>query len=78
MTNEQFEAKYQELVRNTMAYLLKEGKRLLASGGIAPDSYEDSYLLPRIILTVALENLKGERQPQTPEGQHAVKNLRHF
>ena len=78
MTNEQFEAKYLQLVMTSRAYLLKEGKRLLASGGIAPDSYEDSYLLPKIILTVALENSIEERQPLTQKGQHAVKNLRHF
>ena len=78
MTDQEFKAKYAELVEKTKESLLKEGERLLHCGGVAVSEYEDNYLLPKIILTVALENEVDNWSPFNREDQATIKNLRHF
>ncbi len=78
MTDEQFEAKYQELVRSVLVDLEIEGKRLLHCGGIAATAYEDDYLLPKIILCAALGKEAGQWASGAKSFTAAVRNLSHF
>ena len=79
MTNEQFEAKYKELIGGLRKDLLEEGKRLLESGGVAISEYDDTYRLPRTILIVALGNLASRGGLAQSEAMRKdIRNLRKF
>ena len=76
MTKTQFKRKTLELIKNLDIY--KECERLFDSGGIEPDDYDDNYELPKIILTVALNNVKSSYYPTCISGREEIENLRHF
>jgi len=44
-------------------YIAKETVRLFESGGIIPADYENNYLLPKIIISIALRNLSDQYRP---------------
>ena len=75
-------AKFREKVDAMMPDLIdgirKECDKLYDSGGVDTGAYENDYLLPKIILTVAIENQVHQYMPLSPEGKKEVKNLRHF
>lgn len=52
--------------------------RLFESGAIDTEKYTNDYLLPKIILTVAIENQIVQYYPLSSEGKKEVKNLKHF
>ena len=59
--------------------LKKESERLARTGAIDYEDHEyDTYVIPKIILTVALENAAKQYYPFDKYNQKAVKNLRHF
>ncbi len=63
MTREEVEIKVLDLTRNIQSELQEEVKRLLDSGAIDLDEHEDNYLLPKMLLTVALENHSQQIAP---------------
>lgn len=59
--------------------ITEECKRLMNSGGIDIDQFEDeSYVPARIILTVALRNVANRVSPVSQEYKSIIKNLEHF
>lgn len=59
---------------------MEESRRLLNSGGIDLTSYENNYLAPKVILSVALKNILSQYSPSS-FNVHAVEdcqNLQHF
>lgn len=56
----------------------KECDKLYDCGGVDTGAYEDDFFLPKIVLTVAIENQVYQYMPLSPEGKKVVKNLRHF
>ena len=62
-----------------LQWLLKETKRLIESGGIdLSEEQKDSNYSPRIILSVALENLSRQYAPFSQSGCDVADNLKHF
>ena len=78
MTKTQFTKRLKEMTRNTKRLTEEECIRLFESGAINTGDYEDNYLLPKIILTVALENIAWQFKPLNPQDNREVANLRHF
>jgi hypothetical protein len=78
MQKEQFDAKIEELLARTVKSVRADCSRLFASGAIDTSAYEDDYLLPKIVLSVALENAASEWFPLYEPYREQVRNLRHF
>lgn len=78
MTKTQFKKRVASMKKDINRYLDKETIRLFDCGGIDKNIYEDNYLLPKIILTVALQNLSPQYHPHSVSDKGAVKNLKQF
>jgi len=83
MTKTQFKKKIASMKRDINQYLDSETLRLFKSGAIDIEAFEDDFLLPRIILSVALENLTKNHQEMVgrfagPETKKELENLRRF
>ena len=78
MTYEQFMKKTVEMSKSLEGKIQEECSRLAKCGGVDLEAHPDDYILPRIIITVALENLSGTYLPDKPKYKRAVRNLRHF
>ena len=86
MKKETFNDNYNDIAKEALSFLKKEGQRLVSSGAIELKDYEDNYLLPKIILVVALENCINQFSfnPESVKRLHGqkvldeIENLRHF
>jgi hypothetical protein len=72
-----FKQKVKEMSVDCIKYIEKEADRLFNCGGIDTSSYENNYLLPKIILYVALRNLAEQYRPLSNAKKEAD-NLLHF
>lgn len=72
-----FDAKFEELLALVTDDLRKVASRMLQSGGVDPDSYDDDYILPRIILSAALYD-EADAVGVPEQYKKDVKNLRYF
>ena len=70
--------KIREMLKDVRGSAIAKADHLLKSGAINLDSYENNYLLPKIILTVVLEDIAGAYAPLTRKSKADVRNLRHF
>ena len=62
-----------------LRWLLKEAERLVSSGGVdLSEEGKDSNYSPRIILSVALENLSRQYAPFSQSGCDVADNLKEF
>jgi len=62
-----------------LKWLLKESERLVQSGGInLSEEQKDSFYVPKIILSVALENLSAQFAPISQTGSEIADNLKQF
>lgn len=64
--------------KGTIEYLKKECERLLSCGAVDYDDFGDDFVLPKIILTVALENCSKQYYPLYGKYKKEVSNLRKF
>ena len=78
MTKKEFNISLEVLLARDKDYLLKECNRLFECGGIDPEEFENDYILPKIILAVALKNLSYQYYPLHKEGKAQAKNLENF
>ncbi len=79
MTKEQFDQKFQELVKQVPALLKERSEYLFKSGAIELDQWEDDYRLPRVVITSCLMELARVRfGPSTPKTKKEVRNLLKF
>lgn len=84
MTKEQFDQKLTELIdtpekHTTISHdVFSECQRLVNSGGIDLDAFEDTYEAAKIVLSVALKNLAYQWRPLSKEGKKIADNLEHF
>lgn len=78
MTYQEFWSKYNELKAQIDDHLRDEAKRILSSGSIDREAYDDDYQLPKIILTAALLHEADSWSPITRAGKRAVKNIGNF
>lgn len=80
MTKDQLQKKIEDMLPQVQDYLQTEVVRLFNSGGIDPQSYPNpDYILPKILLTVALENCANAYRPiSNRRYAKEIANLRHF
>ena len=78
MTKKQIDKKYRSMKKDILKYLDKEVMRLASSGAIAIEKYDNTYLLPKICLVIALENLSRQYLPYHKEEFRTINNLRNF
>ena len=78
MTKNQFRKKYRELVKTTAKDLIERGEKALKCGGFEIESYTDDFILPKIVITAAIENAKYNFRPLLSEHRAVVKNLTYF
>lgn len=78
MKKNQVIAKYRRMKKELHAGIDKEVERLLNSGGIDPEKFENNFRLPKILLCAALHHQVFQYQPNTKEDRSDVTNLTHF
>ncbi len=81
MTEKQFMSLVKSMKKDMNEFIERECRRLFNSGAIDPQDYDAAttqYILPKIILTVALQNAAWQYAPLNPRNKAAVKNLKHF
>ena len=78
MTEEQFKVKIEEMANNSKPYLEKEALRLFHSGVVNVEGFEDDYVLPKLILSVALENAVWQYRPFPQKHYKELAKLRLF
>lgn len=78
MIYQEFEEKFDAMLPELMQKIREKAKKLFYSGGVDTDSYEDNFLLPKIILTAVLKHQAFQYEPHTKEDKKVVKNLEHF
>ena len=74
----QFQTKVDSMLPELMEAIRREATRLFESGAVDKESHEDDFFLPKVVLTVAIENQVHQYMPLSPDGKAEVKNLRHF
>ena len=77
-TKVQFEEKVDSMLPDLTQDIREEATRLFSSGALDTEAYDDDYILPKICLTVAIENQVYRRMPFHPDHKKEVANLRHF
>ena len=75
MTRKLFDVMYAELVAGMAKVLTQEAAHLLASGGVDLAAAEDTYALPKTVLSAALARQAYAYGPLSPEGKRQYKNL---
>ena len=78
MTKTQFKKKIASMKRDISKCINEETVRLFESGAVDTAAYEDDFMLPKIVMTVALKNLSFQYLPLTPEGKRESLNLERF
>ena len=78
VTNIEVMDKVHELLSKSHATIIAKSERILHSNAIDLDSYENDYLLPKMILYVALRECADSWKPNTPSVREDLKNLEHF
>jgi hypothetical protein len=76
-----FKAKIDEMIPDLMEGIRKECNRLFDCGGIdTTKEREGDYVLPKMILTIAIENQVNQYMMPNPSMAHKkeLSNLRHF
>ncbi|KKN73853.1 hypothetical protein LCGC14_0396550 [marine sediment metagenome] len=78
MTKTQFMKKVRELARETKKDIIDECWRLLNSGAIDYQKYENGYALPKTVMTVACEKAAWNWHPLSSDLKAEARNLRKF
>jgi hypothetical protein len=64
MTKAEFKSKYKELVDKSFDDLSGYCEKALKSGSINLESFDDDFLLPKLVLLAALRNCFDQWKPQ--------------
>lgn len=78
MTKNQVLKNIRSMEKEMKETIKKECKKLLESGAVDYESYENNFRLPKMLLYVALRNTSSQYYPLTKEGRKEVKNLLNF
>jgi hypothetical protein len=73
-----FKEKIDAMMPDLIEGIRKECISLYESGGIDVKQFGNDYQLPKLILTVALENQSTQYTPLSPTYKKDLKNLKHF
>ena len=73
------ETKIRDLVERLSLSIAAKAVQLGKSGGIDENDYSvDEYVLAKILVTAAMEDLKDSYMPSREKHKRVVKNLRYF
>ena len=79
MSPEQFKSKVIELFDNCKTFTLEKSiNKILNSGSIDLESYEDNYLLPKAFITAYFEEQAHQYRPYNKEARNEVDNIKLF
>lgn len=78
MTKKQFQEKIKSMEKDIIDSINKETDRLFDCGGIDTSTYEFNWLLPKIILYVALTNIANQYRLLGADNIRHAKNLFKF
>lgn len=81
MTSEKVLEKVVELIQDIEPGIYKEAERLLDSGAVEVSEYEDNFILPKMLVSVALEKISGDLRPPksvSASVKRDIANLRCF
>ena len=78
MTKKQFTKKFNELKRTTAARITELSDKALKSGAIDLDSWEDNYVLPKIVMTAICRELVNDWKPLDKDYRKESINLQIF
>lgn len=73
-----FKEKVDSMMPDLTEGIRRECDRLYESGAVDTGAFEDNYLLPKVILTVAIENQVRQYNGATSQLKKEIRNLRHF
>jgi hypothetical protein len=77
-TQAQFERKLDSMLPKLFLAIKEEAIRLFKSGAVDPESHLDNYVLPKICLIMALDNISIQYMPTSPSDKRDLANLKHF
>lgn len=75
MTRQEVRKKTRELIRRSASDMRKNIERVLKSGAINLEEYEDSYLLPKIIIIALLKEEIFQHEPPESFRKEAMKEV---
>ena len=78
MTKNQARKKTRELIRKASSLMREKLEKALVCGALDLDSYEDDYILPRIIVCALLEDAKYRFRPLHKDFKKEIDNLNRF
>ena len=79
ITAKQAEEKIRNLLSDSIDDIIEEAMHLYRSGAIDPQSYDNEYVLPRILLSETLRRRSAAAIDHLcPKNKKALYNLRHF
>lgn len=75
-----FNQKVGELIGSVKDQLRAECVRLFLSGAIDVESYQDNFVLPKIMISVSLRNIADDFSPSRFSAKYSsdMENLKHF
>lgn len=78
MTEVQAKRKIRELSKDASEFIQKEALRLFNSGAVDTRIYDDDYLLPKMLIHVALLNCADQYRLVSRSKDKEIRNLKHF
>lgn len=78
MTKTQFKRKFKELLTTNNKEMLRLADHYWNSGALDKSSYDDDFVLPKIVMTACCERMVHQWMPFSSEYRDIVANLKHF
>lgn len=78
MTANQLRKKVKELQRENNKATLKRVEKIITSGAIDLDSWEDDFRLPKICMSAICKEMSNQWMPFGDSDKKEVENLGHF
>ena len=78
ITKEQFLTKFDELTDTTAEEMRKSARKLLLTGGVNLEQFDDDYRLPKIVACATCHEMSRQWQPLTSEDEKEVANVERF
>ena len=78
MTKEQFLTKIDEMSDTTASDMREKARKLLKTGAIDLDAWENDYRFPKIVMCALSKEAAYQWQPLTRPDRKEVSNIEHF
>jgi hypothetical protein len=78
MTKAQFMKKTRGLIKTTNAEIFKKAKVFIDSGAVDFADYENNFILPKIFMAAACQDMAWQWRPLSDKYRKIVENVKHF